>query len=250
MGIIVSILFILLGILAATAGLLLLGLLVLCISARCVDLNRQYEKESRWYRALLLIATAVTCIALRVRFHVSGKECVPKDGSFLLVCNHRSKFDPILTWFLFPKKKIVYLTKPENMQIPAFGRIVHRLRFIQIDRTSIGASAAAFRRGTELLQEPDTIVAVYPEGTRSLDCSLLPFHAVVFTMAKHAKVPVVVMSIRGTEKIKQNMPWHTSPVRFYFIETIPAEWIAQNKTRDLCARAERGIRASLEKNND
>ena len=230
------------------AVLLFWGLLwgVLSISALLVDCSRQYESESRYYRRLLNFATAATFRFLRVHAVQEGREKLPQSGSFLLVCNHRSKFDPLMTWLILAHRKVIYISKPENFRIPAFGKIIHRLRFIQIDRTSIGTSAEALRQGTALLKEPDTIVAVYPEGTRSLNNELLPFHAVVFTMAKHAKVPVVVMSIRGTETIRQNAPWRTSRVHLDFIETIPAEWIAANKTRELCARAESDIRASLE----
>ena len=219
---------------------------VLLVSAALVDTKRQYEKESPYYRGLLNFATAVTSRFLRIHFHISGREHIPPEGAFLLVCNHRSKFDPILTWLILGDRHIVFISKPENFKVPAFGRIIHRLRFIQIDRSSIGASTGAFRRGTELLKTGDTAVAVYPEGTRSLDCTLLPFHAVVFSMATHAKVPVLVMSIRGTEGIRKNFPWRGSHVYMDFIESIPTDWTAEHGTRELCARAESDIRRSLD----
>ncbi len=230
----------------AIIGFLLLGTIILCLSSLFIQAKKDYEKESPYYRWILNATTGIMCVLLRIHLHVSGKEHVPSEGSFLLVCNHRSKFDPIMTWFIFGMRKTIFVTKPENLKIPVFGRIVHRLRFIKIDRKSIAASAPAFRRGTELLKEENTCIAVYPEGTRSLDCKLLPFHAVVFSMAKHAKVPVLVMTVRGTEKIRRNYPWHRSDVYFDFIECIPQEWIAQNKTRELCSRAEKDIKASLD----
>ncbi len=183
-------------ILLTIIGFLLLGSIVLCISSLFVNPKKEYEKESPYYRWILNAATGIMCVLLRIHLHVSGKELVPNEGSCLLVCNHRSKFDPLLTWLILGMRKTIFITKPENLKIPVFGRIVHRLRFIKIDRESIAASASAFRRGTELLKEENTCIAVYPEGTRSLDSKLLPFHAVVFSMAKHAKVPVLVMTVR------------------------------------------------------
>ena len=125
---------------------------MLCISAFLVDRRKQYENESCYYRRLLNFATAATFRFLRVRAVQEGREKLPQSGSFLLVCNHRSKFDPLLTWLILAHRKIIYISKPENFKIAAFGKIIHRLRFIQIDRTSIGVSAEAFRQGTTLLK--------------------------------------------------------------------------------------------------
>ncbi|MBQ9539561.1 MAG: 1-acyl-sn-glycerol-3-phosphate acyltransferase [Treponema sp.] len=210
-----------------------------------MDFKRQYQDESPYYRIILNIVSTVIQLFARVHVHQKGRENIPQNGSFLLVCNHRSKFDPILTWLSLKKHKLVYISKPENFKIPVFGKVIHRLRFIEIDRTSMAGSAGALRRGTEILKKGGSSVAVYPEGTRSLDCNLLPFHAVVFSMASHAKVPVLVMSIRGTEQINKNFPWKGSHVYIDFIECIPPEWIAQNGSRKLCARAEKAIRESL-----
>ena len=144
------------SLLCAAAGLLLLEVAVLVAGSLFVDPRKDYGQDSPVYRLLLNAATASMCVLLRIRVHVGGRNLVPQDGSFLLVCNHRSKFDPVLTWLVLARTKVVFITKPENLKVPVFGRIVHRLRFIRIDRESIGTAAAAFRRGTELLKEENT----------------------------------------------------------------------------------------------
>ncbi|MBP5158069.1 MAG: 1-acyl-sn-glycerol-3-phosphate acyltransferase [Treponema sp.] len=232
--------------LAGKTFFLLLMVLVICVSALLVNPRKQYEDESRWYRGLLILATVVTSLFIRIRFHTTGKEKLPEKGPFLIACNHRSKFDPILTWLVLWNRQLVFISKPENFKVPAFGRIIHRLRFVGIDRSSIAASSSAFRRGTELLKTPDTVLAVYPEGSRSLDCQLKPFHAVVFSMAKNSHVPVVAMSIRGTERISSSFPWHSVHIYMDFIECIPEGWIARHGTRELSARVENDIKLSLE----
>ena len=238
---------IVLGFIALILALVILLIAVLCISALFVNTKKNYTNESRYYRALLNTCTKVMTIFVRIRFDIKGRENIPETGRFLLVCNHRSKFDPILTWLILGNKELVFISKPENFKVPAFGRLIHRLRFIPIDRENIAASACAFREGTALLKNNKASVAVYPEGTRSLDCKLLPFHAVVFTMASHANVPVLVMSIEGTEKIRVNFPWKGTKVRMNFIETIEPEWIKEHGPRELSARAEQDIKNSLER---
>ena len=43
-------------------------------------------------------ATAAAIKLLRIHVHVSGMEKIPKDTKVLFVSNHRSIFDPIITW--------------------------------------------------------------------------------------------------------------------------------------------------------
>ena len=62
-----------------------------------VRMNREYNRDSRYFRFLLNSSTAIAVRLLRIRIKVTGRDKLPK-GRFLLVCNHRSKFDPILTW--------------------------------------------------------------------------------------------------------------------------------------------------------
>ena len=98
-------------------------ILLLVVSALLVDTNREYEKDSRYYRWLLNTATGIGMKLCRVSMIVSGAENIP-EGRFLLVSNHRSKFDPLVTWYVFRKQNISFITKPSNLKVPVFGRIV------------------------------------------------------------------------------------------------------------------------------
>ena len=58
-----------------------------------VDMNKEYERDSKFYRFLLTNSTAVAAKLIRIRVKVTGRELLPKDTRYLLVCNHRSKFE-------------------------------------------------------------------------------------------------------------------------------------------------------------
>ena len=109
MEIILTILYILLGILGAIIASFLLLILFTIIVSLFADRNKVYTKHSRFYRRLLNLWTWVMMKLLYIKVHVTGMEKMNDvKGRFLLVSNHRSNFDPLLSWYVFKKYDIAY----------------------------------------------------------------------------------------------------------------------------------------------
>ncbi len=220
---------ILLWVLLGCLAVVLAYILLLIISAALVDMKREYEQESRFYRFLLNSATFWATKLIRIKLHVSGMEKLPK-GRFLMVSNHRSKFDPILSWLVFGDCQIAFISKPENFKVPVFGRLIHRLCFMPIDRDNPRNAVKTINRAVDLLKRDVATVAVYPEGTRNYGEGLLPFHNAMFKIAQKAQVPVVVVTVRGTYEIQKNYPLHRSHVYIDVAEVLDAAEVRQTKT--------------------
>ena len=196
-------------------------LLLLTVSALLVDGKREYEKDSRFYRRLLYSATDLCVWLLRIRVHISGKEKLP-EGRFLLVGNHRSNFDPILTWYALKESQLAFISNPKN-------------------------AMKTILKAAELLKKKEVSVAVYPEGTRSKTCELLPFHNGVFKIAQRAEVPIVVVAVRGTENIHKNYIRHRSDVWIDIIDVLSAEEINGSRSKDIGDRVYRDLEEKLQK---
>ena len=222
------ILFVILGII----GLLAFLFIFIGICSLFADRNKVYDKESKFFRFLLTYSTAIASVLIRIRLRVNGKEKLPK-GRFLLVSNHRSKFDPILTWLAFGKYHIAFISKPENFKVPFYGRIIHRCCFMPIDRENPRNAIKTVKRAAKLINDDVASVAVYPEGTRNYGEGLLPFHNAMFKIAQKANVPVVVMTVKGTYQIQKNFPLHKSIVNMDILDVIPAETVKSLKTNEL-----------------
>lgn len=221
---------ILLYILGGMLGLFLLYVLFLGICALLVDPKREYAHDSAFYRFLLDSATAGALKLLRIRVHVTGIEKVPKDTAVLFISNHRSNFDPIITWYVFREWKIAYVSKAENFKIPFFGRIIRKCCFMAIDRTDPRNAIATINKAAALLKQQEVSVGVYPEGTRSKDGQLLPFHNGVFKIAKKAGAPIAVLCVTGTEQIFRRTPLHSTDVYLDVLEVFAAENVEEMKT--------------------
>lgn len=191
--------------------LLILPFLFLFVCGLFVSRKRLYDEDSRFYRWLLMSSTAIGLRLCRVRVELKGEELLP-EGNFLLVSNHRSNFDPIVTWHALGKRRIAFVSKPENFRIPFFGPIIRRCCFLPIDRESPRRAVESVQRASSLLEKNDLSVGIYPEGTRSRNGELLPFHSGVLRIAYRAQKPLVAVHVSGTETIARRVPFRVSRV--------------------------------------
>ena len=217
-------------ILAAIPAAFLLYVLFLGVCCLFIDPQKEYDKDSPFYRFLLDSATAAAIKLLRIRVHISGAENIPKDAKVLFVSNHRSNFDPIITWYALKKWKLAFVSKPSNFKIPFFGRIIRKCCFLPIDRKNPKKAIVTINKAAKLLKEQEVSVGIYPEGTRSKTCVLLPMHNGVFKVAQKAEAPIVVLSITGTEKISGRTPFRPTDVYLDVLEVFPGENIKNMKT--------------------
>ncbi|MBO7403158.1 MAG: 1-acyl-sn-glycerol-3-phosphate acyltransferase [Lachnospiraceae bacterium] len=231
-------------------GLVLLYLGFLAICAYCfVSPKKEYDKNSRFYRRLLYDPTSIVLFFGRVHVLTTGLEKMP-EGRFLLVSNHRSNFDPIVTWHVLEKYDLAYISKFENFKVPIWGRIIRKCCFLGINRTDAREGLKTIIKAVKLLKADEVSIGIYPEGTRSKDARLSQFHAGSFKTAQQAGVPVVVMTVRGTEKIHKNFPFRKSNVNVDILEVIPAEEAKALKTQELSEKVREIMRANLPEEKD
>lgn len=238
---------ILLYILGVLLALLLLYILFLEICCLLVDPSKEYEKNSPFYRFLLDSATAAAMKLLHIRVHVSGIEKIPKDTKVLFVSNHRSNFDPIITWYILKKWKIAFVSKPSNFKIPFFGRIIRKCCFMPIDRENPRNAIVTINKAAKLLKKQEVSIGIYPEGTRSKNGQLLPFHNGVFKIAQKAEAAMVVLCVTGTEKISKQTPFRRTDVYLDVLEVFSAQGIKETKTEMIGTAVRRLMEINTEK---
>ena len=111
--------------------------------------------------------TIVPVMQLWVR-KISGMENIPKNGAFIVAANHSSYMDHmIISTTLIPylDKKIHYLAKKEHFDNFIERKWHNYVGCISIDRESGGKKA--LKHAVNALKE-GKIIAIYPEGTRTL----------------------------------------------------------------------------------
>ena len=180
--------------------------IVLSIISIPYSKNKEYSKPSKWAQFWLTEALAYIDNHAGVKMKIVGDVAFPKER-YLLVCNHRSKFDPMIISRLYGKRdNLAFISKPTNFKIPLGGRFMKACCYLSIDRYDKLKSLEVMNKASELISSGKASIGVFPEGTRSETSDLGQFHEGVFSIAKKTKCPIIITSIKGTENIHKNFP--------------------------------------------
>lgn len=228
-----------LGLSAALFVAVVLLHLIFCFAISAfTDLSKPCRERKPLYRKILAVTAAGVLRLSRVRVHISGEEL--PAGRFLLVSNHLSNFDPIVCIDKFRKHEIAFVSKPENFRIPILGKFVHNCNYLPIDRENARNAMRTINDAAELIKDDVCSIGIYPEGTRSKTGELGPFHDGVFRIAYKSKVPVAVVTVRGTESIAKNYPFKHTDVYMDVVQVIPYEDYSEERYGEFGERV-RGI---------
>ena len=203
----------------------------LSIFAAPYDKKKLYDKPSKWASFWLSQSLWYIMVHARVKLNVIYNKPLPEER-FLLVCNHRSKFDPMILGAIYGKLGLAFITKPTNFKIPIGGHFMAGSCYLSIDRYDKLKSLEVMKRASELISNNLTSIGVFPEGTRSETNELGPFHEGTFNIAMKSKCPVVVTSFMGTELIHKNFPLKRTTVTLKILDVIyPSDY------QDMVAKA-------------
>ena len=205
-----------------TLALILVFLLLVALLSIFIRIDRPADRRTRFYHWLMTNIVEVGMFLLRVRMNVTGREKIPRDTRFLLVCNHRTIFDPVLTMAELSEFTLAFISKKENFKIPIVNKLMHMCFCLPLDRNDNRAAVRTINEAVELLDDNVVSMGIYPEGaTNRTDEPLMPFRNGAFKIAQKAKVPIVVCVIENTEKILKNFPWQPTTVNLKVLEVLP-----------------------------
>ena len=215
-----------------------LAFVFVVVAVNRVDQQIPQEKDSPFYRALANLCVGFIKTVLGLRIDVQGLEKTPKDGRFMLVCNHLGDADPAILLYYFRKSQLAFISKQENKDMFLVGKLMHKLQCQLVNRENDREALKCILKCIQILKEDRASVAVFPEGYVSLDCRLLPFRPGVFKIAQKAQVPIVVCTIQGTEDVIPNLKKlrPLDRVRLHLLEVIPAEELVDKTTVELAQR--------------
>ena len=196
------------------------GWIFLSILAQFYSKNKEYKKPSKWASFWLSQSIGYINHHSGARMKVIYHEPLPNER-FLLVCNHLSKFDPMLLAEKYGHLGLAFISKPSNFKIPIGAHFMKASCYLAIEREDKLKSLQTINEAIRLISENLTSVGVYPEGARQKSPEdLAEFHEGVFAIAQKANCPIVVTSIKGTEKIHKNFPWKLTKVKFQVIKVL------------------------------
>jgi 1-acyl-sn-glycerol-3-phosphate acyltransferase len=143
-----------------------------------------------------------------IRVIVKGRENIEKGQSYIIIANHKSAYD-IFVLYGFIGIDFKWVMKKEIKKIPGVGFGSKAVGHIFIDRSSTKSAIETIEAAKSKIKG-GTSVVFFPEGTRSRSTELLPFKKGAYRFAFDLGLPLLPVTIRGTENI---MPTGTLDLR-------------------------------------
>lgn len=225
------------GFLASLVALVAVLFVFLYICSCLVNIDKPQEEDSRFYRGLINVYAGAATALLRMRIQKSGLEKLPKDGRFLLVCNHINDLDPVLLLRVMPRCQLAFISKRENQQKFIVGKVMHKILCQPINRENDREALKTILKCIELLKKDMVSIGVFPEGYTSLDGLLHPFRSGVFKIAQKANVPIVVCTVQNTNKVFKNIKkLKSTKVQLHILDVIPAEELKEVSATEISDR--------------
>jgi 1-acyl-sn-glycerol-3-phosphate acyltransferase len=155
-----------------------------------------------------LIATLSWPVVLGLfRLRARGRENLPREGGYVLACNHVSNLDPWpLGLPLWPHRFLRFMAKSElywwPLRYALDGAGAFPVRRGQHDTAAIETAARLAREGN--------VIAMFPEGTRRTKGLVKRFEARprsgAARIALEAGVPLVPAAVKGTDRLARLGP--------------------------------------------
>jgi len=141
---------------------------------------------------------------------VSGQQHLVPGRPVIFLCNHQSTLDiPVLFLALWPVR-FRFVAKKVVKYVPVLGWFIWLAGFVFIDRGRTRAAIESLDKAGEKIRQGISI-ALFPEGTRSETGLVLPFKKGPFMLALKAGVPIVPVTIVGTERVMPKNSWNITP---------------------------------------
>lgn len=157
--------------------------------------SKNREQKSRRYRRLLWRCTNY------IAFHIPGVKYSCRNRtqeSFerpaVLVCNHQAHLDLMFTMMTTPN--LVVLTNDWVWHNFLYGKIIRYAGFFPISQ-GMEAALPHLRR----MVGQGCSVLVFPEGTRSEDCSIRSFHKGAFYLAEQLQLDIIPLVLYGSGEV-------------------------------------------------
>ncbi len=225
------------ALIGSVLGIALVWFLLLWIASLFVDTEKEQEKDNGFYRFITQTTARVAVWILRMRVHTKGLEQTPKDGRFLLVCNHLSLLDPVMLLAYFRKSQLAFISKRENNSMFLVGKLMHKMLCQLINRENDREALKTIINCIRLIQEDKASIGVFPEGYIHGDEKLHSFRSGVFKIAQKAKVPIVVCTLQNTQKVKVNMKkYKPTDVHLHLVGVLQPEAFEGLTTVDIANR--------------
>ena len=169
-----------------------------------VKIGKMTEKKRHNLHRLIYHATRFIMLHHGIpgtRFKFEVAESVNFNKPSVVICNHQSHIDLACQLIFTPN--IIFLTNQWVWHNPLYGLLIRNAEFYPV-----AEGVDELMPKLQSLVERGYSIAIYPEGTRSKNCTIGRFHQGAFYIAEQLGLDIVPMYLYGPGKILPKKTYH------------------------------------------
>lgn len=177
---------------AFTAVMIIWGLFTIAINSP-IRLQRAIRF---WGKGILRI--------MGKKLYIRGLEHIEKRKNYILLTNHASIYDIPAILAFYPR--VSWLGRSYLLKVPVFGTFLEKTDYIPIDPGNIEETRNVLE---QLLQKSENLtVAIFPEGTRTLNGNLQRFRKGFLHLLKNGDIDILPVTLNGFFSLKPKNRFH------------------------------------------
>jgi 1-acyl-sn-glycerol-3-phosphate acyltransferase len=166
------------------------------------------------------------------RLEVSGKENLNRDEKYILLANHASLFDIVAITTFYPN--IAWFGHERLLKVPIFGKFLKMIGYVPFKEPSITNT----RHMLEQLMDKanDQSVALFPEGTRTLNGRINPFFRGFIYLFRTREIDILPVTLTGFYDLKPKNRFYInfgSKLKVKIHKPIPREELIDKSDREI-----------------
>ena len=132
------------------------------------------------------------------KVRITGKENINKEGRYILLANHASMFDIIAIMAFYPE--VSWFGHERLLRIPLLKQMLLMTDYIPMTISNI-KNTRTMLESLEKMAKTRT-VAIFPEGTRTLDGKLNSFYRGFIHLLRVTEHDILPVTLNGFYKLK------------------------------------------------
>jgi 1-acyl-sn-glycerol-3-phosphate acyltransferase len=132
------------------------------------------------------------------RIHITGKDHIQKGERYILLANHASMFDIMAIMAFYPD--VSWFGHERLLRIPLFKRMLLMTDYIPLQIKNIKNTREMLVNLEEMAKH--RTVAIFPEGTRTLDGKLNSFYRGFIHLLRATGNDILPVTLNGFYKLK------------------------------------------------
>jgi 1-acyl-sn-glycerol-3-phosphate acyltransferase len=169
---------------------------------------------------------------------IEGLKHLRPNQSYVITANHISALDILLIYGYLPTE-LKWVMKKELRRVPIIGAACQAMGHIIIDRSNSTRAVESIQHAAHKLVNGMCIL-FFPEGTRTKPGRVVPFKKGAFRLAIDLTLPVLPMTIDGTERLlpSETLDWRPGAVTLRIHPEISTLGLSSNQVDILCSQVE------------